>query len=195
MLDAVAELAPHSPITAAASAFDPMPSVVRTPSWCVVRTHTRAERRAHAALHLRGFDAYLPLVTVRWRDRTWHTRPAFPSYLFVRLDLAKPWHPVTACPGVYHLLRVNSRPATCPDTVVASLRTALDGADALAAAEPPWKPGTPCTLLSGPLQGMPAVVLSIYRGKVFSQAMVAIMMLGHLRTVSVPLDCLRARDE
>ena len=191
MLDAVAELTPSSPITAAASAFDPMPSVVRQPSWCVVRTHAKAERRAHAALHLRGFDAYLPLVTIRWRDRTWHTQPAFQSYLFVRLDLTRPWHPVTACPGVYHLLRVNSRPATCSDTVVAALREALDGADALAATEPPWKAGTPCSLAVGPLAGMSGIVLSIHNGT----ARVAAMIAGHLCTVSVPLDCLRTRDE
>ena len=193
MLDAVAELAPHSPITAAASAFDPMLTAVRQPSWCVVRTHPRAERRAHAALHLRGFEAYLPLVTVRWRNRTWHTGPAFPAYLFVRLDLTRPWHPVTACPGVYHLLRVNSRPATCSDAVVAALREALDGADALAATEPPWKVGTPCSVLLGPLASMPAVVTYIAPGDDIAQ--IAIMMLGQLRTVSVPLDCLRARDD
>lgn len=194
MLDAVAELAPHSPITAAASAFDPMPSVVRMPSWCVVRTHTRAERRAHAALHLRGFDAYLPLVTVRWRDRTWHTKPAFVGYCFVRLDLAKPWSPVLACPGVFHLLRVNSRPATCSDAVVAALREAVDASeDAIrcrAAEKPSWAPGALLAVSSGVLRDCHCVLLSHHNGT----AKVAAMIAGHLCTVSVPLDCLRARD-
>jgi hypothetical protein len=38
---------------------------------------------------------------------------------------------------------------------------------------------------------MPAVVISVQR----ETASIAIMMLGHLRNVSVPLDCLKARDE
>ena len=190
MLDAVAQIAPCSRITAAASAHDPMLSAVRTP-WCVVRSNPKAERRAHASLHLRGFEAYLPLVTTRWRNRTWHTAALFPGYLFVRLDLAKPWHPVLRCPGVFCLLSIDHKPSTIANGLMRALREAVDGVEALAASEVAWKPGTPCSMAQGPFAGHVAVVLATHDDR----ATVAVMMFGHLREIQVGLDCLTPRED
>jgi transcriptional antiterminator RfaH len=160
------------------------------PAWCVVATLPKAERRAHASLHRSGFNAYLPLLTVRWRDRSWHTGPLWPGYLFVHLDLTRPWHPVTYAPGVFQLISLNGTPSICPDAVL----SVLQATEAERASPPPktacWPPGTPCSLAVGPFQGMDAVVLSVHR----NIASVGIMCLGALRSVSVDVQCLVARE-
>jgi len=167
-----------------------MPSGSR-PAWCVAASLPRAERRAHAELHRRGFEAYLPLVTIRTPKREYRTKPLFDGYLFVRLDLAKPWHPVIYCPGVFNLVSFDGKPATCSDAAVEAVRSAVDGAGAFSAPSDAWKPGTPCSLALGPLAGTSAVVLAVSR----ETARVAALMLGHLTTITVPLDALQLRSD
>lgn len=167
------------------------PSGSRAP-WCVAATLPKAERRAHAALHRFGFNAYLPLVTVRWRNRTWHTQPLWPGYLFVQLDLTKPWSPVKNCPGVFNLVSFNGSPATCPQGAVEAIQEAEAVRALYPPAEQPWRPGQPCRLNGGPYDGVDAVVLKV--GKA-DRVLVAMMMFGQLREVLVDENCLRARDE
>ena len=147
MLDAAPYTRLVEPQQDAAPAYDrcQAPSGSR-PVWCVVATYPQAERRAHAALHRIGFEAYLPLITVRWADRTWHIRPLFSGYCFVRMRLDRPWSPVTYAPGVFSLLHFDGKPATCPDTVVEAVRSAVDAAEAVPAASHCWRPGTPCKI-------------------------------------------------
>jgi transcriptional antiterminator RfaH len=192
MLDAATFQAVALPQQDAATAYTrcQVPSGSR-PVWCVVATLPRSERTAHAELHRRGFTAYLPLLTTRWRDRTWHTGPLFVGYCFVRIRLDQPWNPVRYAPGVFSLLSVDGIPSICPDAVLDALRAG----EALRAtplpATAPWAPGMACKPATGPFQDHPAVVISVQR----ETATVAIMFLGHLRNVSVPLDCLKAREE
>jgi transcription antitermination factor NusG len=168
----------------------PTPSGSR-PVWCVVATYPQAERRAHAELHRRGFIAYLPLLTVRLPNRHYRTGPLFPNYAFVRMRLDQPWNPVRYAPGVFSLLSVDGIPSICPDAAVDALRAG----EALRATPLPatasWAPGMACKPATGPFQDHPAVVISVHR----ETATIACIMFGHLRNVSVPLDCLKARDE
>ena len=174
----------------------PLPVIAFRPGWYVVTSQPKAERTAHASLHRAGYEPYLPLLTVRRTDRSYHTSALFPGYLFVRLDLARPWYPIRYAPGVYSLLSVDGIPSICPDGVI----LALQASEALRATPLPdnasWAPGMPCSLATGPLSGHQGVVTQI--GRAFGgtdMAFVALMMFGHLREVSVPLDCLKARDE
>jgi transcription antitermination factor NusG len=168
----------------------PTPSGSR-PVWCVVATKPKAERTAHAELHRRGFTAYLPLLTTRRRDRSWRTGPLFPGYVFVRMRLDQPWNPVRYAPGVYSLLSIDGIPSICPDAVLDALRAS----EALRATPLPntasWAPGMACKPATGPFRHHPAVVISVQR----ETATIACIMFGHLRNVSVPLDCLKALEE
>lgn len=176
---------------AAATAYDRCQAPCGCRDWFVVTTKPQAERRAHAALHLKGYRPYLPTITTRWRDRTWHTTPLFPRYLFVRLDLAHPWYPIRYAPGVFNLVGINGIPSPCPQGAV----EAIQEAEAVRALLPPpkqrWSPGQACALASGPFEGCDAVILKVGT----DMALVALMMFGHLREVAVQLDCLRTRDE
>ena len=192
MLDAATHARIHTPGRTSGKPTIPAarPSGCR-PTWHVVAAYPKAERRAHAALHLKGFEPYLPLVTVRWHDRSLHTGPLFPGYLFVRLDLSRPWHPVRYAPGVFNLISVDgTTPSICPEAVV----EALQATEHLRATPTPagalWAPGMPCRLATGPFEGHDAVVTQVTANVAF----VAILMFGHLREVSLPAECLVARD-
>lgn len=170
--------------------FAPTPGGSR-PVWCVVEAYARAERRAHAALHRYGFEAYLPLITVRLPNRHYHTRALFAPYLFVRLDLSRPWSPVKHAPGVFNLVSFDGTPAICPDGAVDALR-ALDAQRATPMPESSyWAPGMAVSLAVGTSAAVPGVVLDVRDDMAF----VSTMLFGHLREISVSVDCLRARDE
>ena len=59
------------------------------PSWLVVYTKPRQEKKAADALTRRGFEVYCPLKREKrkWSDRwKWVETPLFTSYLFLRID-------------------------------------------------------------------------------------------------------------
>ena len=170
-----------------AADFAPMPSGSRPTRWYVLATHHRAEMRAHACLHLRGWKPYLPLITIRTPKREYRTQALYPGYLFVSLDLSRPWHPVTACPGVFSLLSIEGMPTPCPYGVVEALR-AGEEARRTTPTDPParWAPGAVCAPAEGMLAGHRGVILRVTR----SHAVVALVILGGLREVTIPLDSL-----
>jgi transcription antitermination factor NusG len=163
--------------------------------WAVVYTHPSAERWAESNLIRRGYDTFLPLVTVTRRDRVLHTLarrvqvPAFPRYVLVALDTH--WTPVRYCPGVHSLLMNDGKPGRVDAAAVDALRAA----QALAATTTTqdaaqWAPGAPCVLGNGSLRGHHAVVLRVAR----ETAHLSVMLFGALRQVQAPVAWLVARD-
>lgn len=157
----------------------------RMAGWIVVHSYPRAERWARDNLHRRSFETYLPLLA----NHRGHDTPAFPGYLFVRYP--GQWTAIRYCPGVYRIISAAGQPNVCPDAVVQGVRHALEAAEAHAASAPLWRPGDGCSLASGPLRGMSGVVLAVRSHTV----RIGLMMLGHLRHVSVPIDSLMARED
>jgi hypothetical protein len=100
---------------------------------------------------------------------------------------------------VFSLIAIDGTPSICPEAAI----SALQATEALRATQIPenayWAPGMACRLATGPFQRHQGVVLEIGRRRELGQredmALVAILMFGHLREVSVPLDCLTTRDE
>lgn len=166
----------------------------RMRGWIVVHSYPQAERWAQSQLHARGYETFLPLITVHRRDRVIHSLrhrlevPLFARYLFVRFP--GNWTPIRYCPGVYRIVFAGPEPSLCPDHAVEAVQNALQAAEEVAATQPRWTVGQPCSSLYGPLRGMPAIVTKVRT----STVTIAVMMLGQLREVSVSVDCLRARD-
>lgn len=168
------------------------------PRWACVYTHPQAERWADTNLRRQGYATYLPLHRVRIRDNAirslWHTveRPLFGRYLFIRFDhLHESWSPIRATPGVVDLVRQGREVSYARAGSLEAVQAALAEAATQPPDSPQWAPGTPVELVAGAFYGLPAVVLKTGQ----DMALVAIMMLGHLREISVSLDCLRARDD
>lgn len=158
--------------------------------WTVAHTHPQAERWAARNIADRGYEVYFPVAFVRRRDRALPSlfhhveMPLFPRYVFVWLD--GPWTPVRYCPGVHDLLMDDGRPGRVPVAVI----KVLQAVPVIPAVVTAWAPGTPCSLVSGPMRGHDAVVLSVAR----KVATLAVMMLGAIRTITVSLDLLEARQ-
>lgn len=159
--------------------------------WFVVASQAKAERRAHASLHRFGYQPYLPLITVRWRDRSWHTQALFPGYLFVHIQPGKSWYPIRYAPGVFGLVSIEGKPTPCPEGAVEALQASEVVRATCLRFGPQWAPGMPCSLAAGAFEGCPAVVLKVGQ----DMALVSLLMFGELREVAVQLDCLVARDE
>ncbi len=121
-------------------------------SWFVV--HTRANGEDAAAQHLarQGFGVYLPRYSKLWRHarRTERvTRPLFPRYLFVALDLAVDgWRAVRSTIGVTDIIRRGEAPVPVPSGVVEAIQAREDenGCFALPSR---LKAGEPVRLLDG----------------------------------------------
>jgi len=166
------------------------------PRWAVATCRPRADRWAQFNLHRLGYTCYRPTYAVRVASPHGgshvETRSLFPGYLFIRFDAAAAsWSPIRDTPGVADLVRAGPSVAYARPGAV----EALQATDELRAIPTPasasWAPGMPCSPATGVLAGAPAVVVDT-NGLV---ATVAVMMLGQLRHVSVPVDSLVGRDD
>jgi len=171
---------------------------VQQPRWAVLATYPQAEAWAEQNLRQRGYTPFLPRYAARIRDRVTPTlirttlRPLFAGYIFVQHDPADPWRPIRYCPGI----RANLIGGQGVQYARAGDVSVLEASEALrrsiAAPGASWAPGMPCSPVAGtPFAGHPAVVLSVER----QTARVAMLLFGELRTVSIDIVCLRARDE
>jgi transcriptional antiterminator RfaH len=167
------------------------------PAWFVVQSHHQAERWACANLQRRGYRTFLPLVAVRRRDRVirslYHTVevPLFSPYLFIHFDARSGWTPIWNTPGVARLLMADGKPAPCPERAVEAIQAGAGLRRTLTPPEALWRPGAACRLAGGgAFDGHDAVVTAVHHDR----ALVALLMLGHLREVQVSLDCLATRD-
>ena len=171
---------------------------IRThPRWACVYTHPQAEIWADTNLRRAGYRTYLPTYAARQRDRaipTLHhivTRPLFPRYLFVMFDhLEASWSPIRATPGVADLVRSGSEPNYARPGAVEALQATQDARRSLPAQNAQWAPGSVVRVANGIMAGHPGVVTDVGA----TIARVAIMFLGHLREISLPLDRLATRD-
>src|SRR4029077_8748265 len=178
----------------------PTPSGSRSgPRWFVVATYSQAERRAVSNLRDQGYETYLPLITVRRRDNAIRSLlhrvevPLFPGYAFVKFDAARdPWRPIQNTPGVYSLLRCQGTgfPDPVSNGAVEALRAGEEARRPLTPPGAAWAAGAACKVAYGPLQGHDAVVLAVNGPK----AVIALLLLGSLREVTVPVECLMERD-
>ena len=166
-------------------------------AWIVASTHPQAERWAQSNLNRVGYQTYLPLYAARVRDRVTRSmthiveRPLFPGYLFAWWNEREGWSQIKAAPGVKSLVGTNGR----PDMVRAGTVEALQAGDnARRIPLPPgalWAAGDACTPAHGPFLGLPAAVVAV-EGQI---ATIAVMMLGALRRVQIPVEHLSRRDE
>jgi len=197
MLDAtVAPRVAHQQHDSAASLARPSMSCggITGPQWFVCQPQPQAERWATTNLIQRGYETYLPLLAIRRRDRAirslWHVveEPLYARYLFVRFDSAcDPWTPIWHTPGISRLLTKDDRkPNPCPEAAVLVLQATEASRRILGTPEALHRPGAVCSPAVGVLAGHRAVVLRVTR----SHATVALMLLGALREVTLPLDIL-----
>jgi transcriptional antiterminator RfaH len=96
------------------------------PRWYVVHTQAQGETRAEVNLRRQGFTTYLPRYqrTRRHARKTETvTRPLFPRYVFVWLDLARDrWRVIQSTFGVSNLILAGEEPLAVPDGIIEEIR-------------------------------------------------------------------------
>jgi transcriptional antiterminator RfaH len=101
--------------------------------WYALHSNPRKEEALQRHVLARGFEAYWPSLRVRPanpRSRT--TRPFFPGYLFVRIDLETTGEKAfRRMPYATGLVGFGGTPASIPDALVAGVRRRVQelGAD------------------------------------------------------------------
>jgi transcriptional antiterminator RfaH len=100
--------------------------MMQHPRWYVVHTQPHSERRAELNLQRQGFETYLPrYLRSRRHARRSETvsRPLFPRYLFVALDLARDrWRAIQSTFGVCRLVLAGDEPVPVPEGVIDEIR-------------------------------------------------------------------------
>jgi transcriptional antiterminator RfaH len=185
MLDACA--------TTVSDAHNPADHIGCHGNWAVAQTHPQAERWADQNLRRLGFTTYLPLVAIRRPDRVTPSLthrvlvPLWPGYVFVQHDNPDLWRPIREAPGVANVLKCGNRLQYVRQGALEAARAVVE---ATSYPTHGLVVGAACSVLLGPLEGMSGVVIQLGR----EYALVSLLMLGQLRSVSVPLDCLKSRD-
>ena len=122
--------------------------------WFVVQTQVNAEAKAAANLCRQGFSVYLP----RYLKRRSHarkietvSRPLFPRYLFVAIDVAtQRWRAIQSTLGVSHLVCWGDRPASVEGGVVDALKAREDqGGFVALARRASFSPGEKVRIVEG----------------------------------------------
>ena len=97
--------------------------------WIAVRSKPRAEKVAFDQLMKKGINVYLPLVKKRqkWSDRKkWVELHLFSNYLFAKVELKNSIY-ILQTHGVSSIVKFNGTVATIQESVVNSIRWALEG--------------------------------------------------------------------
>ena len=92
--------------------------------WYALYVHSRSEKKVHALLLERGYDAYLPLITQmkQWSDRTKKVEePLFKSYLFVRADIRK-YFDVLGLPGIVKFISFEKKAIVVPENQINAIK-------------------------------------------------------------------------
>ena len=95
--------------------------------WFVVHCRSNGEQKALFHLRRQGYETYLPFYKkIRRHARRLEkiTRPLFPRYLFVKLDLESScWRPIRSTLGVSQLICRGDLPAAVPEGIVEELQS------------------------------------------------------------------------
>jgi transcriptional antiterminator RfaH len=124
--------------------------------WYALNTKPRVEKRVAMTLQQRGVETFLPETTIVTANKKQKRIPFFPSYLFMRVDLATDnpamWQ---WAPGLRHIVAYGSRPAPIPDEVINLIEVKLRELESWGSKPAhPFKPGDVVRIKSGPFSDM-----------------------------------------
>ncbi len=128
--------------------------------WFAVLVDPKQTQLILMSLMQKGYEAFTPFQTVvrKWRDRTSELLvPAFPGYLFARLDVRFRL-PVLTTPGVRGLVGYGKQPVPICEEEIAAVRRIMTSK--LAAQSCPFPlAGTTVRLVKGPLAGLTGILM------------------------------------
>ncbi len=157
------------------------------PAWYAVQTRSRHEAKVQSGLEARGFEVFLPRITVRSRRRDRFQlveAPLFPGYLFVHTGLsAWAYGDIIRHCGVVRILGSKGRCTPVESEVLTSIHLLLESGRSAY----PWPrlvPGRRIRVVGGPLSGAVGTIWRCKPGK--RRLVVGLELLG--RSIAVDLE-------
>ena len=132
-------------------------------AWFCVRSHPKHEHIAAAHLRANGLEVYLPRIRFRRATRrgiVWYTEALFPTYLFARFQLAAWLQRLNHLCGVHDVVHFGSQWPAVPDSVIASLRAAIQD-DKAYSVRTNLQIGDTVIVAAGMFEGVQAVVTRV----------------------------------
>lgn len=154
-------------------------------TWHCVYTKASKELACDSALKRQGYESYLPLYEVVWRDRTKIIRPLFPRYTFVRFSADAAWRSVIRDSvgqevGTLMLSLTSRRPLVVPDAVIQSLQSQAEADGVIYPTRPrELQAGDMGRVISGPLAEFSGICARAARDRVW----LLLTMFGREQTV------------
>lgn len=162
--------------------------------WFAAQTQPRKERLALQHLGNQDFEAWCPLrrspKTIGKR-KVWSLTPFFPSYVFVRLDLASErWRSINGTIGVSRLVSFGGQPSAMPQGLVERFQS-LCSDDGELGFDEELREGDRVRIMGGPFDTMCGELISAEPGRRVS---ILLELLSGATRVSLPRDRLVAAE-
>jgi transcriptional antiterminator RfaH len=135
--------------------------------WYVVYTKPRHEKKVAGKLSETGIGNFLPTVK---KIRTWSDRkkcidePLFPSYVFIYLNDRQSYYEGMDLEGVLYYVKTGKEIARVHETVVDSIKLAVNEAKELEVSDYNFQPGRRLVISKGALTGLSCEIVQ-YHGK------------------------------
>lgn len=156
-------------------------------AWFAVRAQPKHEHIAAAHLRQEGqLEVFLPRIRFRRATRrgaVWFTEALFPGYLFARFNWTRDLRRVLHSRGVSTVIHFGDRWPTIPDAAMAELQARYQGEEIFCVPEE-LQPGEEVKIVTGPFQGLLAVVLRPQPGR--ARVAVLLEFLGRQTCIEVP---------
>ena len=149
-------------------------------NWYAVQTQPNRENLAVEHLKRQGFSVWMPIcerIIRHARKSKRVRRPLFPGYLFVNLDVeTAQWRSINGTIGVNRIVSFGQRPAPVATQFIDALQNIEANEGLVAVNGDDFLPGQDVEILSGPMAGTIAKLLSLEAG---DRVTVLLNMLGH----------------
>ena len=163
-------------------------------SWYALRSKPRKERSLYSYVTAEDIECYYPCLEVNpVNPRSRKTKPYFPGYLFVQVDLEEVGrNRFRWTPNSLGLVRFGGEPAQVPENLIRGIRRTLAEINEAGGEElHGLQPGDPVRIEDGPFAGYRGAFEGCLSGR--DRVCVLLDMLAQGRTVAVEMDpgCLR----
>lgn len=157
--------------------------------WYVVHSKPQKEKWLYHQLSALQFDVYYPCLHARsGKTYSYKSKPYFPGYLFVNIDLELTGRSVLQwIPGSQGLVAFGGEPACVPDGLLQRIRHRVDEINSAGEKmRESLRPGDEVVIHSGPFAGYDAIFCARLRGSERAQVLLKVLQDQTLR-IDLPL--------
>jgi transcription antitermination factor NusG len=160
--------------------------------WWALWTHSRCEQLVHDQLIAKGFETFLPKLSIWSRRAGVRHRiltPMFPGYLFVRDQMTdRRYAELLSARGLVCILSGEKGSlAAVPDNEIDAIRVLVDS-NIQATPHPYLRAGQRVRITEGPLAGVEGILIDRHAGK----GLLVLSVNLFQRSVAVEIDCVSA---